>query len=108
MPRLRRVILDLLPEASDMDVDGRRIAVPGEVPDALEQLGACERPPGVGCQELEEVVLLPRQDDVATIAPDDAAIPVNLESPDRGERTRAGRLRGRSAEHSPDPRDDLP
>src|SRR5213593_182235 len=58
---LRGVHLDLLAEPADVDGDGGRVAVPGEIPHLLEELGAGERDAGTRGHHSQQVELLARE-----------------------------------------------
>src|SRR5690349_6408444 len=105
--RLGRVVLDLFPEPSHVDGDGRLVAE-RPAPHVLEQFGAAEDPAGVMHEEDEQVELPYGQRHVSLAQPDDAAGDVHGEvAVDQ----RLGRGRGsrpgwcRPAQDGTDPQD---
>src|SRR5581483_9719733 len=65
--RVRRVRLDLFPQAANMHRDRARIAVKLVPPDMVEQLAALEHLPGMRSEEPQQVEFLARQLDRSVV-----------------------------------------
>src|SRR5687768_16444351 len=108
MARVRRIGLDLLPDAPHVDGHGRGVAVEGNVPELIEEPVAAEHDTRVRGEQIQEVELLRGELSRSPADADLAGAGVELEpieSEPRRNTTHRGALA--AAQHRLHPRDDF-